>query len=156
VRRSNSATLPTEAFYSNPTKDNIMAIINNTEARFHSVPTKNGGASIKLAPGFNEVKDEAWASARGYVLDNLANGIFVELGVEVKSGKDGKGDTIEGKPYHKFSFAESEKIIKGTFFIPTLEDWKATCPTESLRSVIMNQIERVNKEAVQTKTRSEG
>ena len=33
-----------------------MAIINNTEARFHSVPTKNGGASIKLAPGFNPAR----------------------------------------------------------------------------------------------------
>lgn len=133
-----------------------MAIIRNTEPRFHIVPTKNNGKPIKLAPGFNEVPDADWASARSYVVDNLESGIFEELGVEIKKGKDGQADIIEGKPYHKFSFAEAEKIVKGTFYIPTLESWKTTCPSDSLRSVIMNQIETVNKEAMSTKSRSEG
>lgn len=133
-----------------------MSIINNSEARFRVIPTKNGGKAIKLAPGFNDVPDAEWAKARPYAIDELESGVLTEHGVEIKKGKDGSDDVIEGKPYHKFPFNEAEKIVKGTFYIPTLESWKATCPSDSLRSVIMNQIERVNKEAVETKTRSEG
>ena len=122
--------------------------------------------AITLLPGINDIPDEQWKAARQLVANEIPRYIeeiaAVEVVEEVPTGKKvektvGQGKnkkTVEvdekvkkkymkGKPLSKLDAQIAESLIKETFNLETLNKWKDKEARDSVRVVILQQIETV-------------
>lgn len=132
-------------------------IIEQTENRVNVIPCveRNGVVNnkITLLPGCNDVDDELWKKARGSVKDKIERGLIKERHAKVEekevpipnTNKKRKVTTIDSKDLKDLEPEEAEKVIKDTFNLKTLKKWKKAESRDSVRNVILNQIEQVEK-----------
>lgn len=119
---------------------------------FNPVGIKTG--SITLLPGQNEVEDELWKGARVHVQDDIDRGNIIEkfAKVEIKKEIDPetKKEKIEvkienSKDFHNLSLQDQIEVVKDTYNIKTLKEWKKKSAKDSVISEINNQIEMIEE-----------
>ncbi len=134
-------------------------IVNWTKKRLLVVPYKGKSGmvvgSITLLPGCNDVDDDIWKSAREMVEDKIKHKLIIEehAKIEIKDvpipntkGKTRKIVKIDAKTLKELEPDEAEDIVKNTFDLKTLKKWKKGESRDAVRSVIIGQIETVEKE----------
>lgn len=132
-------------------------IIEQTENRVNIIPCveRNGVVNnkITLLPGCNDVDDELWKKARVSVKDKIERGLIKEHHAKVEekevpipnTDKKRKVIKIDSKDLKDLEPEEAEEIVKNTFSLKTLGKWKKSESRDSVRNVILNQIEQVEK-----------
>lgn len=92
---------------------------------------------VILLPGVNKVSDEDWEKVRGQVKkDKIDRGIIIEHHAEIKEVEEPVKDEktgeetivkktkVKSKKLKDLSAVEAIKIIKETYDLKTLKDWK--------------------------------
>ena len=128
---------------------------------------------VTLLPGVNDIEDSIWNKARGLVKDLIDRGLIIELHTQEKEQKveeevevekeltdpeskkkvkakvkEKKSKTVKvvsGKELSKIPIQDAEKLVSETFNMETLLKWKKTEGRDSVRAVIREQIEKIEK-----------
>lgn len=138
-------------------------IVEWSKTRLKIIPVKNldskitGGVnSVKLLPGKNEIPDDLWEELKKF--SSVRKSIELEFlvegeTVETEKGKDGKplkGKKVIGKTISDYKGKGALKLIKETYNLETLEQWK-----KDERSDIRLAIEERIKEIKEDKTQQQ-
>jgi hypothetical protein len=114
--------------------------------------------NIILLPGVNDVDDDKWNQARSCVDKDIRTNRIIEKHVtlqekevEVKNKetdevKKEKKVVVKGKTLKQLSLDQASKIVENTFNLDTLNKWKEKESRDSIRALIMTQLEKVEKE----------
>jgi hypothetical protein len=124
--------------------------------------------SVTLLPGYNEVKEETWVQARKHCLDEIERGLIEEKDTKVEKTSEKVPDPkdpekkidkdvtkISAKKFKQYAAEEAEELVKDCWNLDTLKKWKKVAK-ESVRPVIMDQIERIEKHGEDRKKKLKG
>jgi hypothetical protein len=139
-------------------------LVNWTTSRVKIIQVPSSKEMVRLAPGYNEVKDSDWLECRNLVLCQIASGVIVEEWQDVEKdgkqhkesvfkdkntmpGDDPKQPTVVRVPavFKDLNRPRAKKIIAETFNPKTLEAWADADVREDIIKEINKQLDGVNK-----------
>lgn len=127
----------------------------------HVVPNPAGNDLI-LHPGPNEIPTDTWSKCRAHVLDRIAAGDIVEVGVtiatedvEPKKGPGGKiieagktaGDLDKVTEFKDLPVNQASKLASETVVVATLKTWLETETRGAVAKAIRSQLTKLEDKA---------
>lgn len=128
-------------------------IIKSNLANIKVIPKLDGVGAVRLLPGYNEVDDNEWKTARNLVIDYIENGMLVEEWTKIAAEQKDSFPLVKQEEKQWYTSAQLKDInrprvkdvVKDCYDIDVLKRWLDNELRADVRLEILKQLANLDR-----------